>query len=211
MNLLTVLPLALVMIAGPQLVSAVFLAASRDPRRGSVAYLSGAALGMLVALTVWYVVFRAVKHTAGGDQEGRGRRLVDWIVLALLLALMVIVFLHRKRNQTPAWMTKLEDPGPRFAFGLGLLLLTATPSNEVIMASVAGSLAGHDRPWWHLLPFLVLTLLLLALPLLALLLLGRRATAALPKVRDWANAHSWVISELVTLIFVAIVAADLVK
>ncbi|MBM0225980.1 hypothetical protein DKT69_12900 [Micromonospora sicca] len=211
MNLLTVLPLALVMVAGPQLISAVFLAAGRQPRRSSVAYLSGAALSLLVALTVWYVVFRRVKRSVGGDQEGSGRRLVDWIVLALLLVLLVIVFLRRHRDQTPAWMTKLEDPGPRFAFGLGLLLLAATPSNEVIMASVAGSLAGHDRPWWHLLPFLVLTLLLLALPLLALLLLGHRARAALPRVRDWANAHSWVVSGLVTLVFVAIVTADLAR
>ncbi|WP_446219318.1 GAP family protein [Micromonospora sp. IBHARD004] len=212
MNLLTVLPLAFVMVAGPQLISAVFLAASRDPRRSSVAYLAGAALGTGLALTVWYLVFRAVKHTAGGDDPDSGsRHLIDWIVLAVLLAVMVGIFLRRGHSQTPSWMTKLEDPRPRLAFGLGLLLIAAMPTDEAIMASVAGSLAGHDRPWWHLLPFLVLTMLLLALPVLALLLLGHRATVALPKVRGWANTHSWVISELVTLIFVAIVVSDLAK
>ena len=72
-------------------------------------------------------------------------------------------------------------------------------------------LAGHDRPWWHLLPFLVLTLLLLALPLLALLAFGQRAVEALPKIRDWTNQHSWIISEAVIVIFVAIVVADLLK
>jgi hypothetical protein len=79
------------------------------------------------------------------------------------------------------------------------------------MVAVAGSLAGQHKPWWHLLPFLVLTLLLLALPLLALLAFGQRAVAALPKIRDWANNHSWIISEAVILIFVALVVTDLFK
>ncbi|SCG71683.1 GAP family protein [Micromonospora humi] len=210
MNLLTVLPLTLVMVAGPQLISAVFLAASRDPRRSSVAYLAGAALGTLVPLTVWYGVFRAIRHGAGnGTKDSGSRHLIDWIVLALLLVLMVITFLRRGRNQPPGWMRKLEDPKPAFAFGLGLLLFLAMPSDEVTMASVAGSLAGHDKPWWHLLPFLVLTVLLLALPLLALVLLGARAERLLPTIRDWSNAHSWIISEAVILIFVAIVLSDL--
>ncbi|PWU57961.1 hypothetical protein DLJ47_00905 [Micromonospora sp. S4605] len=76
---------------------------------------------------------------------------------------------------------------------------------------IAGSLAGHDKPWWHLLPFLCLTLLLLALPLHALFAFGQRAAAALPKIRNWANDHSWWVSEAVILIFVAIVVSDLLK
>ncbi|MBY8871291.1 GAP family protein [Micromonospora sp. PLK6-60] len=210
MNLLTVLPLAFVMVAGPQLISAIFLAASRDPRRSSVAYLIGAALGTLVAVTVWYVVFRAVRHgAANGTRDSGSRHLIDWIVLALLIVLMVIVFLRRKRTQPPSWMVKLEDPRPAFAFGLGALLFFAMPSDEVTMASVAGSLAGHDKPWPHLLPFVVLTMLLLALPLLALLVFGDRATRALPRLRDWANANSWIVNELVIVIFVLIVGSDL--
>jgi hypothetical protein len=41
-------------------------------------------------------------------------------------------------------------------------------------------------PWWHVLPFLAVTLLL-ALPLLALLAFGQRAVRVLPKVRDWGQ------------------------
>ncbi|SCG49998.1 Sap, sulfolipid-1-addressing protein [Micromonospora siamensis] len=208
---MTVLPLAIVMIAGPQLISAIFLASSRQPRSSSLAYLIGATVGVVVPLAIWYLVFRAVKVAAGGSKDSGARHLIDWIVLALLVVLMVLVFARRKRSRPPSWMRKLEDARPRFALGLGVLLFLAMPSDEVTMASVAGSLAGHDRPWWHLLPFLLLTLLLLALPLIALLLLGRRAATMLPKVRNWANAHSWVVSELVILIFIAIVASDLAK
>nr|MDT0660134.1 GAP family protein [Micromonospora sp. DSM 115978] len=212
MNLLSVLPLALVMIAGPQIISAIFLASSREAKRSSVAFLVGSAIAILIGLTVWYVVFHAVRGAEiGGDKDDGTRHLIDWIVLAVLLALMVMIFLRRKRTQPPKWMGKLEDARPRLAFGLGFLLFLAMPSDQATMLSVAGSLAGHGKPWWHLLPFLVVTVLLLALPLFALLAFGQRAAVALPKIRNWANDHSWLISEAVTLIFVAIVAADLLK
>ncbi|WP_434742740.1 GAP family protein [Micromonospora sp. SH-82] len=210
MNLLSVLPLAVVMIAGPQIIAAIFLASSRDPKRSSLAYLTGAGLAMLVALTVWYVVFHLVRVAGSGQDRHDGtRRAIDWVVLLVLLALMVTVFVRRKRTQPPKWMGRLQEAKPRYAFGLGFLLFIAMPSDQANMLAVAASLAGHDRPWWHLLPFLFLTLLLLALPLLALLAFGQRAAAALPKIRDWANDHSWVVSEAVILIFIAIVGSQL--
>ena len=157
MNLLSVLPLTVVMIAGPQIISAIFLASSRDAKRSSLAYLVGAGLAMLIGLTVWYFVFQAVRGTGGGQGKHDGtRHLIDWVVLAVLLALMVIVFARRKRNQPPKWMSKLQAASPRFAFGLGFLLFIAMPTDEGTMLAVAASLAGHDKPWWHLLPFLVL-------------------------------------------------------
>ena len=212
MNWLSVLLLAVVMIAGPQIISAVFLASSREAKRSSLAYLVGAGLAVLIGLTVWYFVFHVVRGTGGGQGKHDGtRHLIDWVVLAVLFALMVMVFARRKRTQPPKWMSKLQVASPRFAFGLGFLLFIAMPTDEGTMLAVAGSLAGQHKPWWHLLPFLVLTLLLLALPLLALLAFGQRAVAVLPRIRDWANEHSWLISEAVILIFVAIVVSDLLK
>ena len=212
MNLLSVLPLAVVMVAGPQIIAAIFLASSREAKRSSLAYLVGAGIAVLIGLTVWYVVFHVVRGTGGGGSKNDGNRhLIDWVVLAVLLALMVMVFARRKRSQPPKWMSKLQAASPRFAFGLGFLLFIAMPSDEATMVAVAGSLAGHDKPWWHLLPFLFLTLMLLALPLLALLAFGQRAVAVLPKIRDWANEHSWLVSEAVILIFVAIVVSDLLR
>ena len=209
MNWSTVLPLALVMIAGPQIISAIFLAASENPRRSSLAYLVGAGLAVYLGLTVWYAVFHAVRDTGSSQSKDRNHDLINWIVLALLVVLAAIVFARRKRNQPPKWMGKLETASPRFALGLGFLLFIAMPSDEATMAAVAGTLAGHDKPYWHVLPFLGLTMLLLSLPLLALLAFGQRVVEILPKIRDWANQHSWIVSEIVILIFVGIVASDL--
>jgi hypothetical protein len=60
------------------------------------------------------------------------------------------------------------------------------------------------RSWWQFLPFLLLTLLFLALPALLLLIFGKRGRAFLPKARDWMNTNSWVISEIVLVFFILI-------
>lgn len=209
MPLLTALPLALEMVAGSKLVSAVVLASGRHPRRSSAAFLGGVAVGVLGPLTLWYAAFRVVRHTAvHGIGAGGSRRLIDWIVLGLLAVLMVVTF-RRRRDRPPGWLRRLQDPRPAYAFGLGLVLAVAVPSDELVMASVAGSMAGHGRPWWHLLPFVALTVLLLALPLLTLLLSGERAERLLPAFRSWTDRHSWLVSETVILVFAAFVVADL--
>ena len=72
-GLLTVLPFALVMIAGPQIVSAVFLATSVNWARNSLAYLVGAALSTTLVVTVTYFIVRgqqiAVEHRPRATRE----------------------------------------------------------------------------------------------------------------------------------------------
>ena len=51
-DLLTVLPLAFVMIAGPQIISAVFLATSVGWARNSLAYIVGAAVSITLVVTI---------------------------------------------------------------------------------------------------------------------------------------------------------------
>ena len=72
------------------------------------------------------------------------------------------------------------------------------------MFTVGASLTRHGQPWWHSLPFVLVTLLLVGLPLIDLLLLGKRGEDLLPKVRDWMTNNSWVISETVLVFFLAL-------
>jgi small neutral amino acid transporter SnatA (MarC family) len=69
-SFLTVLPLAFVMIAGPQIISATLLATGRDARRNSLAFLAGAALAVTAGALVAYWV-------------------ISEIVIVLLLALTI--------------------------------------------------------------------------------------------------------------------------
>jgi hypothetical protein len=48
------------------------------------------------------------------------------------------------------------------------------------------------------------------IPLLILLVFGKRANEILPKVRDWMNANSWMVSEGVIALFIAIEISSVV-
>ncbi|GGM01485.1 MULTISPECIES: GAP family protein [Micromonospora] len=213
MNFLTLLPMAVVMVAGTQLVAAVFLASGDRPRPASLGYLAGAALAVTTGVTVSWLVFRLVKGSV--DDDGGGHRrietVIDWVVLALLVVLAVIVFVRRHSSGPPRWMGKLQQAGPGYAFRLGLLLILLMPSDDITMVTVGASAARHDLPWWHLLPFILLTLLLLAIPLLTLVLAGRHAAAELPRIRDWANRQSWLVSEIVIAFFIVLTGVDLLR
>jgi thiol:disulfide interchange protein len=78
------------------------------------------------------------------------------------------------------------------------------PTDILTSVAVGSYLSSHGDPWWHLLPFLGLTLLFLALPVLIVLAFGKRGRAFLPKARDWMNANSWVVSEIVLVFFIVL-------
>lgn len=199
MDLAKVLPLAFVMIAGPQIISAFFFATSEAWKRESAVYVLGAAFSITAVVTAAYLLANRAK--SGGTSSGG----VDWGIVVLLVFAMAYVFRSRKNTEPPKWMGKLQTAAPKVAFTLGFLLLGFFPSDVVTSISVGARLGSHGDPWWQAVPFIVLTLLLLAAPALGVLFLGRRAQTLLPKIRNWMNTNSWVVSEIVIVFFIAIV------
>jgi hypothetical protein len=106
-------------------------------------------------------------------------------------------------------MSRLEHENPRSAFLLGLNLFLLFPGDILTSITVGLYVGRHGESWWHLLPFVALTLLLIALPAIGVVLLGHRAKVVLPRIRDWMNQHSWIVSEVVLVIFVAIIINSL--
>jgi hypothetical protein len=203
-NLLKILPLAFVMVAGPQILSAIFLATSEAWRRNTVAYVTGAAISITIVVSIAYFA------SSGAPREGGSNTIVNIIVLVLLVAAMAHAFLTRKTAEPPKWMGRLQTASPGFSFKLGFLLLGVFPTDILTSVAVGSYLASHGDPWWHLLPFLALTLLFLGLPALALLAFGKRGQTFLPVARDWMNTHSWVVSEIVLVFFIGITINSLV-
>ena len=203
MSFLTLLPMAFVMIAGPQILSAIFLATSEDWRRNSAAYIFGASLSISLIVTIAYLV------GGGGSGGGPSSDTLYVIVLVLLVAAAGHTYLKRKESEPPKWMGKLQTASPRFSFRLGFLLLGVFPTDILTSVAVGAYLAAHNDPWWHYLPFVALTLLFLALPSLLLLAFRERGQAFLPKARDWMNTNSWVVNEVVIVFFIAITISSL--
>jgi len=199
-TLLAVLPVAIVMSAGPQIVTAVFLATSRDARRNSLAFLASVAAATTIGVTIFYLLGNTV---SGDAKEDSGQNWLDYVIVALLVFLAVRIFMRRKSTEPPKWMGRLETADPRFSAKIGLLLYLAMPTDIISMATVGVFLAREGAPWVDSLPFIVLTVLIAGLPFIVLLVLGKRAETVLPKARNWMNTNSWIVSEAVILFFLA--------
>jgi threonine/homoserine/homoserine lactone efflux protein len=203
-NFLTLLPMAFVMIAGPQILSVIFLATSGNWRQNCAAYIAGAALSITLVVTVAFFLLDGVSDRTSNDT-------VYVVVLVLLLGAMVHTFLTRKTAEPPKWMGRLQTATPAFSFKLGFLLLGVFPTDILTSLAVGSYLAAHGDPWWHYLPFVALTLLLLASPALLLLAFGERAERFLPRVREWMHTNSWVVNEIVILLFVGLTISNLAE
>jgi threonine/homoserine/homoserine lactone efflux protein len=203
-NLLAVLPLAIVMVAGPQILTAILLATSEDARRNSLAFVAGVALAITVGTMVAYWLTSLIKTSAGSERQGTVGTVIDWLIIALLVVMLVRVFVRRKNTEPPKWMGRLQTADARLSFRLGLLLFLVMPTDVITMLTVGAYLARHGAPWWQSLPFLLVTLLLAGLPLLVLLALGRRGEVLLPKLRTWMSTNSWVVSEAIILLFLVL-------
>jgi hypothetical protein len=202
-NLAKVLPMAFVMIAGPQILSSIFLATSESWRRNSAAYIAGAALSISLIVSAGYFLGR------GASDQGASNDAIYIVILILLAAAAVHVFMTRETAEPPKFMGRLQGASPRFSFRLGFLLLGVLPADILTSFAVGSYLANQDESWWHCLPFVLLTLFLLALPALLILAFGQRAEAFLPKARDWMNSNSWIVSEIVIGLFIVITANSL--
>jgi len=209
MSLVQVLPLAIVMIAGPQILSPIFLATSEQWRKNSAAYVFGASLSISLVVVVAYLLGSSLGGGGGGLLGATGQQLLYLVVLVLLLYAAVETYRKRNVSEPPKWMGKLTSASPRFSFRLGFLLLGFFPTDIVTSISVGTFLAANDDPVTDAAGFVLLTLFILALPSLSVLVLGKRAEAALPKIRDWMNDNSWIISEAVIALFIVLTLQNL--
>jgi len=210
-DVLKTLPLAFVMIAGPQIISSFFFATSDNWKGTSLAYATGALISVTAFVTVAYLVTKGAKGGGGDSSDDSSGHVIDIVILALLVFAAVHTFLGRKTAEPPKWMGRLQTATPKFAFTLGLLLLGVFPTDIISSFSVGASISRDGHPWSYTLPFVALTVLLVALPALLVVLLGKRAEVFLPKVRDWMNDNSWMVSEGVIVLFIVLTVNSLVS
>jgi threonine/homoserine/homoserine lactone efflux protein len=204
-----VLPMAFVMVAGPQIVTAILLATGMRPRRDSAFFLLGAGVATFIGVTASYFLTGLLKRSGaplGGD--ARVTRAIDVAIIGLLVFLAWKVSRERS-SQPPRWMAKLESATPLFALRIGFLLFLLLPGDLISMFTVGAYLAHHGAPWWHGLVFVAATVALAGVPLLLLLALGQRGKALLPRARDWMTKNSWIVSEIVIGFFLLMSLKDL--
>jgi len=191
------------MVAGPQILSPIFLATSEQWRANSAAYVFGAALSISLVVVLAYLLGSSVS-ASGGFLGATAQQLLTLVVLVLLIYAAVETYRKRDVSEPPKWMGKLTNATPGFSFRLGFILLGFFPTDIVTSITVGTFLAANGAPITDATGFVLLTLLFIALPSLGVLSLGERAESALPEIRDWMDNNSWIISEVVIALFIVL-------
>jgi Sap, sulfolipid-1-addressing protein len=199
-----ILPLAITMLAGPQIMTAIILVTTPSPVRVSLSFLVGVAVAATLGTTIYFLLAGTIEL---GDPSDRGStgNIIQYVLVGLLFALAIRTYLNRETAQPPNWLGGLLEASPRKALMMGFLLIFVMPTDIASMATVGVNLQHHGDRLTAAVPFLALTLLIAALPLLAYLLLGRRAKEAMPKVRDWMTSTSWLVNMIVLGIFIVLI------
>ncbi len=196
---LQILPLALIMVMGPQILTAIFLVTSQEPVKNSGAMLIGVVVAACLSLAIWFGLYDVLNIK---PRSGSGPSTADYVVAGLLALAGIHVFLGRKNASVPKWMSALQQAEPKRAFSLGFLLILVFPTDIVAVISTVHWLHDNHDNLLHAWPLVAAVLVLMALPILGYLLLGRRARAAMPGIRDWLTTNAWVVNLVVIVYFI---------
>ena len=107
---LDILPLAITMVAGPQiLASIIFVTSKRDPVKVSLGYL----LGMLFAITIFITAVFIIARSFGvsADSSGNAPKKINAFEITLVGLLLIAAFrsyLKRATIKPPKWLGKLQ-------------------------------------------------------------------------------------------------------
>ena len=202
---LQIVPLAITMMAGPQIMSAIIFITALKPLKLSSAFISGAALGSTAGLAITFTLATLLGNSISlgdpSDSSSTGH-IIQYLLVALLVFLAIKSFVRRESSEPPRWLGTLQNAKPRTAFTTGLLLLSVFPSDFIVLVTVGVNLVQNDASFVAALPFLILTVFIAALPALFYVLFHRRAQRVMPKVRTWMNTNSWLVNIIVYVIFI---------
>jgi hypothetical protein len=207
---LSVIPLAITMNAGPQIMSALIFVTANKPLKLSAYFLGGVVIAVTLGVTVTYTLATGLGNSVSlGDSSDSGSlgNIIQYVLVGLLILLSIRSYLRRETSEPPRWLGAMQNAKPRTAFLAGLLLLSVFPSDFVVLMTVGINLAQNGASLLAAVPFVAATILIAALPALSYLLFRRRAERAMPKVRDWMNTHSWLVNIIVYVIFILLILA----
>jgi hypothetical protein len=201
-----ILPLAITMMVGPQIITAIILITAKSVIKPSLAYVGGVAFATITG-TLFFAFIAGLfsLQDAGSGEPTALSKIVQSSFVLLLIFASIITYINRASSTLPKWMSNLQTIDPKGAFKTALKLIYLMPTDIIIMSTVGIYLASRGADKIELLPFVALTTLIAALPLLTYMVFRKRAVKAMPKVREWMNSNSWVVSIAAYVIFIFLI------
>jgi len=205
---LAILPLAITMMAGPQIMSAIIFLTTSKPVKVSVSFIAAVAvaatLGVLITRTLAALLGNFVSLGDPSDLRSIGH-IIQYLLVGLLIAMAVKNYVRRETIEPPKWLGTLQSADSKMALKTGLLLILLFPSDVIILLTVGINLEHNAASLGAALPFIAATTLIAALPLLLYLLFHSRAQRLMPQVREWMNTHSWLVNIIACVIFIVLI------
>src|SRR5215213_643950 len=203
-----IVPLAITMMAGPQIMSAIIFVTASKPVKVLASFIVGVAIattvGVAIALAA-VALFGNSVSLGNSSENGSTGHIIQYLLVGALVALAVKNYLGRETAEPPKWLGALQSADSKKALKTGLLVILLMPSDIIIMLTVAVNLLQSKSGCLSSLPFIGATILVAAFPLLLFLLFHTRAQKFMPKVRDWMNETSWLVNIIVCGVFIALI------
>lgn len=186
--IIRIIPMAVVMVTGPQIVTAVVLVALPDRGKQTARFIAGGMLGICLVVGITY----ATGFTLSSSLQLPD--LAKWVISLALAGAMVSAFARRNRTQQDS-----SGSRRRGSFLAGLFLMSLFPTDLLTNVGVAATLNDVDKPLVGFALFLGVTVLFLAIPFLLVTILGQRADPILEAFRELIAKYSWILTEIICL------------
>ena len=112
---LQILPLAITMMAGPQIMSAIIFVTAPKALRVSIPFLAGVTIATTVGVAI--TTFLASLLSLGDPSDsGSTGHIIQYVLVGLLVALAVKNYLGRETAEPPRWLGALQQADARRAF-----------------------------------------------------------------------------------------------
>src|SRR5215210_8996339 len=122
---LAVIPLAITMNAGPQIMSAIIFVTAPKALRLSAYFLAGVVIAVTVGVTLTYTLATMLGNSVSlGDPSDSGSlgNIIQYLFVGLLVILSIKSYVGRETSEPPRWLGALQHADPRTALTTGLLL-----------------------------------------------------------------------------------------
>ena len=201
---LQILPLAITMMLGPQIISAIIFVTTSKPVKLSAYFLAAVAIAATLGVAIFFVLANNLSLGDPNDSGSTGN-ILQYVFVGLLVVMSIMNYVRRATIEPPKWLGALQNAEPGTAFKTGLMMIGLMPSDLIIMLTVGTNLSQNNSSLFAALPFLAVTVLVAALPVLFYLLFRRRAKEFMPKMRNWMNNNAWAVNVIVYVVFIAII------
>ena len=109
---LAVLPLAITMNAGPQIMSALIFVTASKPLKLSAYFLTGVVIAVTVGVTVTFglaTVFGNSVSLGDSSDSGSVGNIIQYLLVGLLVVLSIRSYLTRATSEPPRWLGAMQN------------------------------------------------------------------------------------------------------